>query len=374
MRIAGKYVYRDVCFSIAGILALLLKYGARVSQKNKLGLTALHMAASNGNSLANTILVLEDPDGINYKTEMKETPLFFAVKNDHMDCAELLLRWGANSEVLNLRYLFRLAHPLNRNFPVQQKLQGDDVLLSACETLLSMTDQDAASESDSGSNNAYVATNFQEVVSELFTTPFKASKGRSICSLISEKLDHVSLDYSKLSDFMKCFSDLCSAKVVPIGRGGPLNHMVLSSKHPTLQQQLRHRLTIPIAPIRSSGNVGLTNCNTVKETPSTGISLPTRFLQFSEQDSLFHMRPWLQKEHSAELQGSNCHGRKMFRLALWANIPCKHLLWCTDCKLQASLATGSFAHKCVVCDVEVQKMDLLPCQDGRQLVGEHISP
>lgn len=49
------------------------------------------------------ILLLEDPDGINYKTEMKETPLFFAVKNDHMDCAELLLHWGANSEVLNLR-------------------------------------------------------------------------------------------------------------------------------------------------------------------------------------------------------------------------------------------------------------------------------
>lgn len=47
--------------------------------------------------------MLEGPDSINCRTEMKETPLFFAVKNDHIDCTELLLRWGANSEVLNLR-------------------------------------------------------------------------------------------------------------------------------------------------------------------------------------------------------------------------------------------------------------------------------
>lgn len=45
----------------------------------------------------------KEPDCINLKTIMMETPLFFAVKNDHMVCAEVLLRWGANSEVLNLR-------------------------------------------------------------------------------------------------------------------------------------------------------------------------------------------------------------------------------------------------------------------------------
>ena len=33
------------------------------------------------------------------------------------------------------------------------------------------------------------------------------------------ELDHVSLGYPKLSDFMKCFSDLCCIRVVPIGRG-----------------------------------------------------------------------------------------------------------------------------------------------------------
>ena len=49
------------------------------------------------------LLLLEEPDSLNATTEMKETPLFFAVKNNYMDCAELLLRWGANSQVLNLR-------------------------------------------------------------------------------------------------------------------------------------------------------------------------------------------------------------------------------------------------------------------------------
>lgn len=60
------------------------------------------------------ILLLEDPNGVHATTETKETPLFFAVRNDFMDCAELLLQWGANSEVLNLRfenlYPFNLAH------------------------------------------------------------------------------------------------------------------------------------------------------------------------------------------------------------------------------------------------------------------------
>lgn len=105
-----------------------------MSQKNKLGLTALHIAAGSGNSqalevyvatinvlyfsIANSLnlssiptsydilvqaFIREDSDCITSKTIMKETPLFFAVKNDHMVCAELLLRWGANSEVLNLR-------------------------------------------------------------------------------------------------------------------------------------------------------------------------------------------------------------------------------------------------------------------------------
>lgn len=134
------------CALVPRIVWLLLDNGAKVSQRNKLGLTALHIAAANGNvdalqvwiwllalrlifvihqlhywqpkfgillfyiwkifvflTLTQQVFLLEDPDAINYRTEMKETPLFFAVKNDHMKCAEALLRWGASNEVLNLR-------------------------------------------------------------------------------------------------------------------------------------------------------------------------------------------------------------------------------------------------------------------------------
>lgn len=130
-------------------MGLLLKHGARVNQKNKLGLTAVHLAAASGNLqalearynlfmsplqfsciyqyaipskrklllhfqvivlsfffftvLRLQVLLLEEAECINSKTIMKETPLFFAAKNDHLDCAELLLSQGVNSEVLNLR-------------------------------------------------------------------------------------------------------------------------------------------------------------------------------------------------------------------------------------------------------------------------------
>ncbi|XP_004288779.1 PREDICTED: uncharacterized protein LOC101313355 [Fragaria vesca subsp. vesca] len=85
------------------ILWLLLEHGALPCQRNKLGETPFHIAAGNGNSEALQVLLLEDPVGVLYKTEMKETPLFFAVKNESKECAKLLLTWGANSEVRNLR-------------------------------------------------------------------------------------------------------------------------------------------------------------------------------------------------------------------------------------------------------------------------------
>ncbi|KAL5739040.1 hypothetical protein ACOSP7_027966 [Xanthoceras sorbifolium] len=148
------------------IVYLLLKHGARVNQRNKLGWTALHIAAASGNANAIQVLLLEDPECINAKTVTKETPLFFAVRNDHMDCAELLLSWGAFAEVLNLRrerpvdfaksqdmrFLLstcNISH-LNRSLPVQRKctalVNGDEVISDACEALLSMTDEGTNTE------------------------------------------------------------------------------------------------------------------------------------------------------------------------------------------------------------------------------------
>ncbi|TXG57541.1 hypothetical protein EZV62_015370 [Acer yangbiense] len=153
--------------SLIKILFLLLKRGAQVNQRNKLGLTALHIAAASGNVQAIQVLLLEDPECINAKTVTKETPLFFAVKNDHIECAELLLSWGAIAEVLNLRrerpvdfaksqdmrFLLstcKISH-LNRSLPVQRKcttvlVEGDEVISDACRALLSMTDESTNTE------------------------------------------------------------------------------------------------------------------------------------------------------------------------------------------------------------------------------------
>ena len=86
-------MYEYNCSSVNFLLILLAA---------KVGILILHLKVIILTLTRQTFL-LEDPDAINYKTETKETPLFFAVKNDHIECAELLLRWGANSEVLNLR-------------------------------------------------------------------------------------------------------------------------------------------------------------------------------------------------------------------------------------------------------------------------------
>ncbi|ERN06018.1 hypothetical protein AMTR_s00142p00024640 [Amborella trichopoda] len=85
------------------VLGLLLKDGARVSVRNRLGLTPLHVAAAHGHFHALQLLLSRDPDGVDLASETRETPLFYAVKNDYMDCAQLLLRYGANRQAFNLR-------------------------------------------------------------------------------------------------------------------------------------------------------------------------------------------------------------------------------------------------------------------------------
>ncbi|KNA18515.1 hypothetical protein SOVF_070100 [Spinacia oleracea] len=80
------------------MLELLLKHGARVRQKDKLGLTAVHIAAANGNLEALKILLRHDFDSVHVTSELKETPLFLAAKNDFIDCAQLLLSYGATTE------------------------------------------------------------------------------------------------------------------------------------------------------------------------------------------------------------------------------------------------------------------------------------
>lgn len=56
---------------------------------------------------------------------MKETPLFFAVKNGHKECVELLLRSGANSEVLNIRLSYFVEPGLCLSLHLFARVNGD---------------------------------------------------------------------------------------------------------------------------------------------------------------------------------------------------------------------------------------------------------
>ncbi|KAK1320331.1 hypothetical protein QJS10_CPA03g01589 [Acorus calamus] len=87
----------------ASMACLLLKHGASVSQKNRLGLTSVHLAAGSGNSQVLQMLMLMEPECTNMESKTGETPLFYAVKNDSMECADILLCHGAKTKVLNIR-------------------------------------------------------------------------------------------------------------------------------------------------------------------------------------------------------------------------------------------------------------------------------
>lgn len=64
------------------------------------------------------------------------------------------------------------------------------------------------------------------------------------------------------------------------------------------------------------------------------------------------------QDYRASIKQGKCFACNQQEM-LWANFPCRHLLWCSECKWQAIWAAGDFEHKCVVCHVDVQKIDLL---------------
>ncbi|KAF5199827.1 serine/threonine-protein phosphatase 6 regulatory ankyrin repeat subunit [Thalictrum thalictroides] len=107
------------------VLLLLMKHGANISQRTSLGLTPVHIAASNGYCEALQILLLKDSNSVDAVSKLKETPLFFAVKNDFINCAQLLLRYGANTQILNLRKQrpIDLAKSQDMRFLLNQNIQ-----------------------------------------------------------------------------------------------------------------------------------------------------------------------------------------------------------------------------------------------------------
>lgn len=81
----------------------LLNAGANVMTGNKLGATPVHTAAGHGHFEALSCILEKDSSGVNVMAATKETPLHYAVKNNHIACTFLLLKHGANRNVASLR-------------------------------------------------------------------------------------------------------------------------------------------------------------------------------------------------------------------------------------------------------------------------------
>lgn len=68
------------------------------------------------------------------------------------------------------------------------------------------------------------------------------------------------------------------------------------------------------------------------------------------------------QDYKKSITAGKCFGCNQGKM-LWANVPCKHALWCTGCKVHFIVAAGAFAHLCVVCDMEVRRMELISHPD-----------
>ncbi|XP_024006856.1 uncharacterized protein LOC18012966 [Eutrema salsugineum] len=205
------------------IMNLLIVHGARVAQKNKLGLSAVHFAASNGNLSALEILLAANPELVHAKTVIKETPLFFAVKNNHLECVELLLQCGASTEIQNLRKETELAQSRSAT-----PAKGDDEETSFIgnpvppwlKKFVNWLPRYLRDVSHSWRENGYPLSSLK--------ADFRAIFGM--------ELAHSSLGFPKLIDFIKSFPKLCHVQSVLVGKSGPATHWVmLPSKCSQLQ-------------------------------------------------------------------------------------------------------------------------------------------
>lgn len=258
-----------------------------------------------------------------------------------------------------------------------------------------------------------------------------------------QELDHTSLGYPKLSDFMRSFPGLCRMKIVPVGGRGPATHMVLQPNHQQQTQPLPMRCfsptPSPLDDYDDDGSIDLKSLGeflpvsydnagslggsfedgdslhgTLEESPAhkdAKHGVHPWFLEFLKPDTL-QGQPWFRNENAAagddykskELRQQKrhlvlealareknntsvfflrefdfyenykssvaqgkcfaCNRSEMF----WANFPCKHLLWCGNCKIHAIQAASILEHKCVVCDAQVQNIGPLPWTEKYQQI------
>ena len=165
------------------------------------------------------------------------------------------------------------------------------------------------------------------------------------------ELDHASLGYPKLSDFMKSLPGFCRMRVVPITTGGPATHLVLIPPNlPMPHEEVQHTLTMPCTPsyatsINESVDSNNSKChqdllsgssekasfvdskieeeNRAQKYPKVNSdqnnNIPRvhmRFLSFLKPDPLFHGRRWLRNESYSG--GADIYGHQQRHLVLEA--------------------------------------------------------
>lgn len=164
------------------------------------------------------------------------------------------------------------------------------------------------------------------------------------------ELDHASLGFPKLSEFMRSFPDLCHIKFVPIGKQKPANHMILlpslSKSHCQPVQPLNicspssHAIestsngdsskakVFQDIPLVSNENNASTDSSSLwshqtpeENTEDTLVTVHSTFLQFLKPDLIFHARPWLFVEPLGDTGDTVDRGELGDKFKGWKHIP-----------------------------------------------------
>lgn len=146
---------------------------------------------------------------------------------------------------------------------------------------------------------------------------------RAICGY---ELDHTSLGYPKLSDFIRSFPGLCCMNIIPVGGRGPATHMVLQPEqarvipfltpiHVSLDEnddgdsmELKSLGELPPVSYDNASSPdnsfeeGDSRHVILEESPlhnDANSGVPPRFLEFLKPDPLFLGRPWFNNVNAA---------------------------------------------------------------------------
>eukprot|EP01018_Ginkgo_biloba_P024063 Gb_29657 [translate_table: standard] len=139
------------------IVERLLDAGANVTSGNNSGATPVHTAAGHGHLEALSLIIKKHSGSINILAGTRETPLHYAVKNNHLACAAVLLRHGANKDVISLRNHkpFQLAR--SSEMIALLSLEEKELLEEACDNIIAsqQINPSTVGQSFSGSKYSY---------------------------------------------------------------------------------------------------------------------------------------------------------------------------------------------------------------------------